>query len=344
MNEYDYELDFLNNSSQEEELEDDIFDQTDSSEKKTETDIDDEEEIKDNAGEGDIDEDEDVLITFLKSRGISDPSKLQFQNEDGSIEELNFDELSKEEQIQLLNNIEAPLDLSNDEIAMLNFFRENNITLNDYIQHQNQQAVEAYKKNQEVAFTIDQLNDQELFILDLKYKYPDLTDEELAAELESAVEDEALFAKKVGKLRKDYTELEKQQAEEAEKQQSAQQEENYKNLVQTLVVEAQNVDDYHGLILDDQDKDDVLKFLLDKDVNGNSEFYKMLNNPKDLFKIAWFASKGAEAFDTLHSYYKKEIDKVSRNKPSNQPKTTVVKRKPRKKEVEDTYELDNIFK
>ena len=77
-------------------------------------------------------------------------------------------------------------------------------------------STQFYKKNQEEAFTIDQLNDQELFVLDLKYKYPDLTDEELAIELENAVEDEALFAKKVGKLRKDYLELEKQQAEEAE--------------------------------------------------------------------------------------------------------------------------------
>jgi hypothetical protein len=115
--------------------------------------------------------------------------------------------------------------LSNDEIAMLNFFRENNISLNDYINYQNQQAIESYKKNQEVAFTIDQLNDQELFVLDLKYKYPDLTDEELATELENAIDDEALFAKKVGKLRQDYLELEKQQAEEAAQQQSAKEQE-----------------------------------------------------------------------------------------------------------------------
>lgn len=345
MDEYGIDFDNLNPVSKPEtSLEDDIFGSSDPNPQPSSNIDDDEGELEGQDGNGGIDDNDSAIISFLKSRGIADPSKIQFQNEDGEIEEVNFDDLSKDEQLQLLNNVEAPLDLSNDEIEMLNFFRENNISLKDYITHQNNQAIENYKKNQEVAFTIDQLNDQELFVLDLKYKYPDLTDEELAIELENAVEDEALFAKKVGKLRKDYLELEKQQAEEAAQQQSAKEQEERQNLINTLVAEAQSVEDYHGLILDDYEKDEVLKFILDKDVNGNSEFYKMLSDPKKLLEIAWYAKKGKEAFETLHSYYKKEIDKVSRNnKSSNQPRTVVKKRKNREV-VEDTYGLNEIFK
>jgi hypothetical protein len=70
----------------------------------------------------------------------------------------------------------------------------------------------------------------------------------------------------------------------------------------------------------------------------------MLNDPRKLLEIAWYAKKGQEAFETLHSYYKKEIDKVSRNsKSSNQPKTVVRKRK-NSREVEDTYGLNSILK
>lgn len=345
MDEYGIDFNSFNTSGESDSsLEEDIFGSESSDQQSLDNNNDDDYSFN-GENNNEVDDNDSAIVSFLKQRGIVDPTKIQFQNENGEIEEVSFDDLSKEEQLQLLNNVEAPLDLSNEEIEMLNFFRENNMSLKDYIEHQSQQAVEHYKKNQEVAFTIDQLNDQELFVLDLKYKYPDLTNEELQSELESALEDEALFTKKINKLRKDYIELEKQQAEEAERQQSTKEQEERQNLINSLVTEAQNVDDYHGLILDDREKDDVLKFILDKDVNGNSEFSKMLKDPKKLLEIAWYASKGAEAFETLHSYYKKEIDKVSRNnKSSNQTQKKVVKKRKQNGLVEDTYGLNEIFK
>ena len=41
---------------------------------------------------------DDVLISFLKDRGISDPTKIQFENENGEIEDVDFNSLSREEQ------------------------------------------------------------------------------------------------------------------------------------------------------------------------------------------------------------------------------------------------------
>jgi hypothetical protein len=349
MEKYEVNLDFLDDiGTSNDELDDDIFssEHEDPSDSNSFIDEDVEGSYEDEENNStSSDDNESALISFLKSRGINDPDKLQFQNEDGSIEEISFDELSKEEQLQILNNIEAPLDLSNDEINMLNFFRSNNITLDDYVNARVNQAMQE-ANNTEQSLYIDQLNDQELFVLDLKYKYPDLTDEELTTELENALEDEQLFEKKVNKLRRDYTELEQKQKAAEETERIAKAEQNYNQLVNSMVAEAQAVEDYHGLILDDQDKDDVLKFLLQKDVNGNTEFYKLLSNPQALFKLAWFASKGDEAFETLHSYYKKEIDKVSRKKESsNQPSTKVVKKRTsNKRGVEDTYDLNKYFK
>lgn len=72
----------------------------------------------------------------------------------------------------------------------------------------------------------------------------------------------------------------------------------------------------YSLELEDQDKDDVLRCLLEKDAQGQSKFIKLLEDPKMLFRLAWFAEKGDEAFDTIHQYYKKEIETARRGKPT----------------------------
>jgi hypothetical protein len=41
---------------------------------------------------------------LLKSRGIDDRSKIKFEDEQGSVEELNWDNLSNEEKLNILNS------------------------------------------------------------------------------------------------------------------------------------------------------------------------------------------------------------------------------------------------
>ena len=281
-------------------------------------------------------EDDDTLTSYLKLKGISDPTKIKFRNETGEIEEVDFNSLSKEEQLELLQNMEDQSDLTDDEIETINFLRKNNLSLNDFVIAQQRKAVEAYQNSQQVVTSIDQLSDEELFVLDLRHRYPELNKEELASELEAALEDENLFKKKISKLRDDYTALEKQQQEEAEQQEKQERDAKYQQLVNTMVDVAQNQNDFFGLELDDNDKEEVLQFLLTKDVNGNSQFSKVLNDPRALFNIAFFALKGPEAFQTLHSYYRKEIDKARTNRGTSQPTKKVVK-KPTQGKGEDPY-------
>lgn len=283
-----------------------------------------------------IDPDEDVIVSFLKTKGIADPSKIQFRNETGDIEEVDFNSLSREEQLDLLENMSETQNLTDDEIQTVQYLRDNNLTLKDFAAYIQNKTIEAYQRNQTVVNSVDQLTDEELFVLHLKSQYPELSREELAKELEIATDDEDLFKKKVSKLRTDYINLEKQQKEAEEKQATEQREAQYKQLVDTMVQVAKDRDDFYGLELDDDDKEEVLDFLLTKDVNGNSQFSKVLNDPRELFELAFFALKGQEAFQTLHSYYKKEIDKANGKGQFSQPGKKVVI-KPKSGKGEDPY-------
>jgi len=58
-----------------------------------------------------------------------------------------------------------------------------------------------------------------------------------------------------------------------------------------------------------------LDFLFTKDTKGQTAFAKLLENPKELFRIAWLAKKGKEAFSGIQDYYKSEISKRATNAP-----------------------------
>ena len=114
-------------------------------------------------------------------------------------------------------------------------------------------------------------------------------------------------------------------------------------LVDSMVEVAQETDELFDLELEDDDKEEVLQFLLNKDINGQSEFVKLLNDPNALFQLAWFAIKGQEAFSTIHDYYKKEIDLARKAKGSGlTSQRTVVKKESKPKD--DPYGLNEIFK
>ena len=51
---------------------------------------------------------DDAMSAFLKSRGIADPTKIQFENENGEIEDVDFNSLSREEQLTMLQELTDP--------------------------------------------------------------------------------------------------------------------------------------------------------------------------------------------------------------------------------------------
>ena len=286
-------------------------------------------------------ENSELISNLLAQKGITDASKIQIEDEDGNIQELDFNSLPIEEQLEILQQ-ETP-ELDDSEIETINYLRENGVGIQELIEYHRNQAIQEYLQAQQTDYTVDDLSDEELYKLDIAARYEDLSEEELEIELQKELNNPDLFKKKVDKLREVYKQEEIAEQNVLSQQAELEEEQNYQMLVDSMVEVAQGTDELFDLELEDDDKEEVLQFLLNKDINGQSDFVKLLNDPNALFQLAWFATKGQEAFSTIHDYYKKEIDLARKAKGSGlTSQRTVVKKESKPKD--DPYGLNEIFK
>lgn len=263
-------------------------------------------------------EEEDDLITYmLKSKGITDPSKIKFEGENGEIEELNFNDLSREEQIAILSQNEQEEqqdEYSDQEIALINKLRQNKLTPEEYEQYLIRQGANNYAQQLEdnnKKYTIDDLEDDDLFILDLQARIEDITDEEALAALEKAKMNEGIYAKQIKGIREEYKRIEdeKLQRDQYEADQQRQQQfDAFSSQVQDSIRNFTSIGQL-DISLNEDDMEDVAQFLLTADGAGINHFSKALNDPDTLVKMAWFALKGEEAFNDITNYFTAEIKK-----------------------------------
>ena len=60
-----------------------------------------------------------------------------------------------------------------------------------------------------------------------------------------------------------------------------------------------------GFEIDDKDRSETFDFIFNQDATGKSKFFKLLENPEKLFKVALFALKEEEINKTLEQEFKK---------------------------------------
>lgn len=259
-------------------------------------------------------EEHQVIEDLLKSKGIKDSSKVLYENDEGEIEEVDFYSLDYEEQLNVLSSSDSDVDLEPHEIETVNFLRENNITLEQAAEYFKKQGIQEYLETQRgEGLQIDSLSDEEIFILDLKASYEDLTEDEIVDIMNHELKNEALFKRKSERLREEYREAEMKEVEEKENISRTKKQEKENKLIEDVSSIANTVDNIGGLDLSDDDKEEIVKHIFEKDINGISQIDKAIEDPESLFRIAWFLSKGEEAFEILHEYYKNEIDTVRKN-------------------------------
>lgn len=271
-------------------------------------------------------EESDLITDLLRSKGIEDPTQINYEDDDGLIEKINFYSLPYKEQLEILRSNDADIDygLNDTEVEAISFLRDNNVSLQEAVEYFQRRAVEDYIDNQSITgMEVDQYSNEELYVMHLKSEYPDLTDEEIGIALEKQQEHPDLFRKQVDKLRTNYKQIEQQQITDAQLESEQIEESKRKELEDTLIDVATNIKDIGGLTLDDDDRNAVLDYILSKDVQGISPFIKSLNSPERLFQLAWFAVKGGEAFNIIHDYYKKEITQVSKQSKQSVASTTI---------------------
>lgn len=311
--------------------------------------------------QGSEEEDEvDILTEFLQSKGIN-PESVKMENDQGETEEYNFHDLSREEQLQLLNYDPTPrglrpedLDLAPDEEQLLGILRQNNMSVKDYLNAYGRHVIQNYVANQpepEVDYEIDDFSDEELFIADLKDKVPDLTEEEALKELELQQQNPELFKKKVDGLRANYKEREDQMRNLEIQQTQAQQAQQAAQFEQLIVNTIQNNDSIDlgdtSLELSEDDMNEIASFILDTDSAGVRYIAKALNDPKTLVEMAWWALKGHDALNQITQYYKKQIADARREArasvPRQKPVNVVSKPKKSNKTNNEVDLFDNLI-
>ena len=259
--------------------------------------------------------DEGFISDFLKTRGIDDMSKIMFEDDNNQVVERSWNDLSKEEKINILNTpLELPKEkvdsnLSDEEINLLNEIRKQNMTPNQYLDSIKGQQVES----QEPHYKIDDLSDDELYLLDLESRVGELSDEEAAQALNNAKANEDFYKKNVDGIRKEYKEREDFQTQQEQALYEQQQLEAFQQY-QAQVVSAINDFNQIGnldLNLEDEDKDELARFMLSQDENGVNYLYQALQDPQTLTKVAWFVLNGEEAFDSVSDYFTNQIKQVS---------------------------------
>lgn len=261
---------------------------------------------------------EDDLITYmLRSKGISDPSKIKFEGENGEIEELDWNSLSREEQISILSQNEEEKqeeDYSQEEIDLIHKLREHQLTPLEYEQYLLRQGANNYEQQlneNSRNYTIDDIEDDELFIMDLQARVEDITDEEALAALEKAKSNESVYVKQMKGIRDEYKRLEEEKLQREQYEQELQQRERFEAFSGQVQNSIRNFNSIGQLdiSLSEDDIEEVAQFLLTADGAGINHFSKALNDPDTLVKMAWFALKGEDAFNDITNYFTNEIKK-----------------------------------
>ena len=314
----------------------------------------------DNDDFDDSDEDEDdndFTLQVLNLKGISDPSKIKFEDESGAIIERDWNDLSDNERLMILAGTEDPeRDLEEEEILFINQLRENNLTPQQYIQaiqqQAAQQALEEYQQGLQPTYEIDSLSDDELFALDLLEKVGEenITDEELKEALEQAKANETLFAKQIEGLRATYKNLEDQQRYDAEQAQIQQAEEQYQEFSNKVLNEISSFDSLANqeIELSTDDKNDIANYMLTRRDTGVSDFYRDMQDPKTATLAAFWLLRGPEILNEMENQikaaYQRGFNMGKTTTPiGNAPKTPQVVVQPKPAATSSKVDFQSAF-
>lgn len=302
---------------------------------------------------------EDTFISeLLKSRGIEDPTKIKFENENGEIEEVDWSTLDTNDRLNILNSsaTDATEGLDASEVELINAIRRSALTPAEYMQYLQRTSVETYIQNiqnQGQIYSVDQYSDEELFVMDLISKSEEITEEEALEALERAKSNEALFKKQIGATRKAYKQAEEESLQYARLKQEQEAQDQFNQFAEKIEDSILNFKAFSGgqISMSNEDMQDLYTFITGVDNAGNSWFGKALQDPDTVVRMAWFELNGEKMLQDITDYYEKEIANVRKEsykkglaEAGKKDKPTVAyKPKGKNANVTQTYDdLDNF--
>ena len=248
-------------------------------------------------------DDFDLAKELLTLQGISDMNKIKFEDESGAVVEKAWNTLSNNEKLMILSHQEDPdTSLDATEIELINQIRESGMTPGQYIQ-----SLQTPEPQQPI-YEVDNMSDDELFCIDLldKIGSDNITDEELQQALDSAKANEALYNKQVASLRVYYKGLEDKRREQMEIEKQEQAEQDYNNFASNIVNSIRNFNALEDtpVELSQDEMEDLANYILTRDASGYSEFGRLLNDPAQFTKAAFWMLKGPEILNEMQKQIK----------------------------------------
>lgn len=254
----------------------------------------------------------DFISKLLEAKGFKNKT-IQLTDENGEVVDVNFDELTDQEKFDLLSDQDQGAMPSDEELKTLNFLRTNNMTLEDFAKWQREQAVQEYLANQSPVTEFDEFTDDEMIAYDFIQRFGEnMSDEEIDAEIDRLKADPDAYQKRVNLLRASYkseAEAQSKLYEQEEQTRTQAAEEEFKT---AYVNAAGNINYIHGMDLDNNDRQELLDFVLTKDAANRTGLSKALEDPESVLKMAWYLLHGEETYDATVDHFKKEIAKRSK--------------------------------
>ena len=277
-------------------------------------DLDDLDDIQDFPSESEFNEEEpitssttqddfDLTRELLNLQGISDMNKIKFEDESGAVIEKPWESLSNNEKLMILSHQDDPdTSLDASEIELINQIRESGMTPDQYIQNLQKD------KPTPITYEVDGLSDDELFCIDLldKIGSDNITDEELQQALDNAKANKSLYSKQVASLRVYYKDLEEKRLQQIELDKQEEAEREYANFSNSIIESIRNFNALEDspVELSTEEMEDLASYILTKDSSGYSEFGRLLNNPAQFTKAAFWMLKGSEILNEMQNQIK----------------------------------------
>ena len=302
-------------------------------------------------------EEEDFLTSLLESRGIKDKSKIKFANEEGEIEEVDWDSLDTKNKLNILRSSERSPEegLDESEIQLINAIRNSGMNPSEYLNYIGNGEVQRYIQNsQEPHYEIDQYSDEELFLMDFMSRMEEVTEDEATEALERAKANESLFRKQVDAIRNEYKQAEQENQMQAQLEQEQIAQQQYEQFSDQIVDEINNLKEIQGfeLNMENNDMQELYDFITGQDAAGNNYLAKALSDPRILVKTAWLALNGDQMINDITNYFQKEIASVRKEsykkgvddtqKKINKPNNVIYKEKSRNSKNNDFDDLDDF--
>ena len=260
----------------------------------------------------------DIITELLRDRGIEDSNKIKFEGEDGIITERSWNDLSPEEQKEILNQSpskDPDVDLDEEEIKMINSMRLHGMNPQEYVQALRNQGAQQNQTPEEPNYEVDDLTDDELFMLDLQYRSPDMSEEEIYQALDNAKQNKEVFEKQMQGTREYYKGLEQDIKNQKNLEAQEQEKQNFQKYSNAIMDSIQSINSIGNLDinLNQEDQEELAQFILGRDQAGINWFGKALEDPDTVVRMAWFALKGEDVFNDIENYISQQIKTASQN-------------------------------